>query len=268
VGKEKQLHIIAIDWSGAASGARRKIWLAEYRDCHVTRLECGRSRDEIADHLIELAQGDSELVVGLDFAFSLPAWFLDERRLTAASELWALASEDAERWLRGCEPPFWGRPGRQRPRMPAEYRLTDRAVPSMNGILPKSVFQVGGPGAVGTGSLRGMPFLHRLKNAGFTIWPFDDRSGPTIIEIYPRVLTGSIVKSNGEARASRIRERYPTITDETATKASSSDDAFDALVSALVMGTHASELRNLRRTTNDCVRKEGWIWCRESPLPA
>jgi hypothetical protein len=251
------LRVIAIDWSGAASGARRTIWLAECRDGEVTRLECGRSRDEIADHLIELAELDPDLVVGLDFAFSLPAWFLRERALADATGLWALASEGAEQWLGGCEPPFWGRPGKSRPTMPAEYRITDRAVPSMNGILPKSVFQVGGAGAVGTGSLRGMPILHRLKQAGFSIWPFDDRWGPTIIEIYPRVLTGTIVKSNGVERASRISECYPAISGEIASKAGSSDDAFDALVSALVMGTYAGELRDLRATTGRS-RAEGF----------
>lgn len=262
------MRVIAIDWSGAATGARRKIWLAECRDGEVTRLECGRSRDEIANHLIELADRDPDLVVGLDFAFSLPAWFLDERGLTHASDLWALASDGAEQWLSQCEPPFWGRPGKRRPTMPAEYRITDRAVPSMNGILPKSVFQVGGAGAVGTGSLRGMPILHRLNQAGFSVWPFDDGSGPTIIEIYPRVLTGTIVKSNGAERALRISERYPTISREIRSKAGSSDDAFDALVSALVMGTHASALGDLRPTAAVRILKEGWIWCPESPLPA
>jgi hypothetical protein len=44
------MRMIAIDWSGARSGARRKIWLAEWCDGEVTRLECGRSRDEIAVH--------------------------------------------------------------------------------------------------------------------------------------------------------------------------------------------------------------------------
>lgn len=78
------MRVIAIDWSGATSGARRRIWLAEYRDGEVARLECGKSRDQIADHLIELAECDPDLVVGLDFAFSLPAWFLDERGLMRA----------------------------------------------------------------------------------------------------------------------------------------------------------------------------------------
>ena len=35
---------IAIDWSGAKSGARSRIWLAEVRDGCLTRLESGRDR--------------------------------------------------------------------------------------------------------------------------------------------------------------------------------------------------------------------------------
>jgi hypothetical protein len=260
------MRVIAIDWSGAATGARRKIWLAECRDGEISRLECGRGRDEIADHLIDLAARDPDLVVGLDFAFSLPAWFLVERGLTDASELWSLATKESEQWLAGCEPPFWGRPGKGRPPIAEEYRITDRAVPSTNGILPKSVFQIGGAGAVGTGSLRGMPILHRFKQAGLSIWPFDGRSGPTIVEIYPRVLTGMIVKSNGIQRMSRLSERHPALSPEVTNKAASCDDAFDAVVSALVMAQHIDELATLRATADDRVRKEGWIWCRESPL--
>ncbi len=88
------LRVIAIDWSGAKSGARRKIWLAEARvgrdgsEPEIVRLECGRSRREIERHLLEEAEREPELIVGLDFAFSLPAWFLREHELTTARELW------------------------------------------------------------------------------------------------------------------------------------------------------------------------------------
>lgn len=136
----------------------------------------------------------------------------------------------------------------------------------MNGILPKSVFQIGGAGAVGTGSLRGMPILHRLKQAGLSVWPLDDRKGPTRIEIYPRVPTGAIVKSNAVERARRLSERCPTADAEIANKAVSSEDAFDALVSALVMARYVDDFAGLRATKNDRVRREGWIWCRESPM--
>jgi hypothetical protein len=50
----------------------------------------------------------------------------------------------------------------------------------------KSVFQIGGAGAVGTGSVRGMPLLAALSADGFSVWPFEDASERMVIEIYPR----------------------------------------------------------------------------------
>lgn len=64
--------VIAVDWSGAVTGAKSKIWLAEVRDGRLTRLEPGRDRDEIVEHLIAEATRDSDLVVGLDFALLFP----------------------------------------------------------------------------------------------------------------------------------------------------------------------------------------------------
>ena len=68
--------ILAVDWSGARTGEARAIWLAEVMGGRLIRLECGRSREEVVAHLLEEAERDPELVVGLDFAFSLPEWFL------------------------------------------------------------------------------------------------------------------------------------------------------------------------------------------------
>ena len=44
---------------------------------------------------------------------------------------------------------------------------------SVPGLSPKSIFQLAGPGAVGPGSLRGMPLLTTLRDRGFAVWPFD-----------------------------------------------------------------------------------------------
>src|ERR1035438_6219537 len=44
----------------------------------------------------------------------------------------------------------------------------------VKGIAPKSPFQIGGAGAVGTGTLRGIPELERLHEAGFRVWPFEE----------------------------------------------------------------------------------------------
>ena len=66
------MRVIAIDWSGDASGAKKKTWLAEVVDGRLKRLEAGRDRDETATHLIAEAARDPAMVVGIDFAFSLP----------------------------------------------------------------------------------------------------------------------------------------------------------------------------------------------------
>ena len=64
--------VIAIDWSGAKSGASSKIWLAEVYDGRLVRLESGRNRGQLVAHLIRDASADNDVVVGLDFAFSFP----------------------------------------------------------------------------------------------------------------------------------------------------------------------------------------------------
>src|SRR5688572_17311154 len=144
-----------------------------------------------------MATDDPNMVIGLDFAFSMPAWFLEQRGITSAAELWALADREADDWLAACAWPFWGRPGVPCPKdLPDPLRRTDRDVPRTGSIRPKSVFQVGGAGAVGTGSLRGMRTLHRLRAAGFSIWPFDPPGWPRVVEIYPRLLTGPVNKSS------------------------------------------------------------------------
>ena len=254
------MRLIAIDWSGDRGGAHRKIWLAEAAAGNLVRLESGRDRQEIAEHLIAEAERTPGLVVGLDFAFSLPEWFLHERGLAGAKDLWALVDREGEQWLAACQPPFWGRPGRGRPHVPAEYRSTDRAVPATAGIRPKSVFQIGGAGAVGTGSLRGMPVLHRLNRAGFSVWPFDPPGRPQVVEIYPRVLTGPVNKSDPAGRAAYLAERYPQLGAGVLASAISSEDAFDAAVSALVMSGHERDLMTLPAVADHRSLLEGLIW--------
>ena len=43
--------VIAVDWSGAKTGARRKMWLAEVCGGRLQRLESGRDRCELIEHL-------------------------------------------------------------------------------------------------------------------------------------------------------------------------------------------------------------------------
>lgn len=79
-----------------------------------------------------------------------------------------------------------------------QFRQTELDVRA-RGIRPKSVFQLVGAGQVGRGSLYGMQALHRLAAAGFRIWPFDPPGRPLVVEIFPRLLTRAVVKSNAQA---------------------------------------------------------------------
>lgn len=254
---------IAIDWSGAKKGAGKRIWLAEVSEGRLVRLENGRSREEVVEHLISIACEDLNFVVGFDFAFSLPAWFLEERGLASAPRLWNVAADEAEDWLAAREPPFWGKPGRGRPDLGADrdhYRRTERETPTTKGIRPKSVFQIGGAGAVGTGSLRGMPMLLCLKKRGFSVWPFHPPDRPQVVEIYPRLLTGPVNKSGVTERADYLDERCPALDDALRLKAVCSEDAFDAAASALVMHEHRDELETLMQAEDSNTMMEGEIW--------
>ena len=71
-----------------------------------------RDREGLTEHLITPAQHDPDMIVGLDFAFSFPAWFVRQQGCASAHDVWTACEERGEDWLRACTPPFWGRPGR------------------------------------------------------------------------------------------------------------------------------------------------------------
>jgi hypothetical protein len=262
--------VVAVDWSERRVGERRYIWTARVRGGELVELVNGRTRVQVIDHLMAAsatpASGrDSRLVVGLDFAFSAPAWYLRQRRLSSARALWELAATEGEGWLARCEAPFWGRPGFGRPELPQHFRRTELAVAAAGGIGPKSVFQIGGAGAVGTGTVRGMPSLLALQGAGLSIWPFDPPGSRTVLEIYPRLLTGPVIKRRQMAREAYLAESGVRLAPDLARIAAGNEDAFDAAVSAVVMSEHAGALSLLEQTTDAETLLEGQIW---SPPPA
>lgn len=253
--------IVAVDWSGAKRAAQRRIWLCEVRDGDVVRLESGRGREEIADHLIEEAAGDPDLLVGLDFAFSFPAGFLEKRAHRTVETVWREAESLGEKWLAHCPFPFWGKPGCKKPPLGDRlFRRTELEVAAEGGRRPTSVFQIGGAGAVGVGSIRGMPILARLRGAGFSVWPFHEAALPAAIEIWPRLYMGSVRKKRAGERARFLRERHPELDAGVRDAAAASDDAFDALVSALHMERHRWSFALLTRAADRTGRLEGEIW--------
>jgi hypothetical protein len=254
------MDVVAVDWSGAAQGASTHIWLAHVVEGELEALRNGRTRQEVTDDLVTLRSATPDgLIAGLDFSFSFPWWFLREQSCASVDDMWQLAEREGETWLSECAPPFWGRPGRPRPALPEHFRRAEQSL-SVGGISAKSTFQVGGAGAVGTGSVRGMPHLRQLRAAGFSIWPFDTPSPWTVLEIYPRLCTGPVNKRNLEQRAQYLEESPWVLPDRFAASMIASEDAFDAAISALVMHEHLAELAELQQTSDPVALLEGDVW--------
>jgi SAM-dependent methyltransferase len=256
-----------VDWSGARAGGGRRSWLAEVHGDELVVLQNRWSVESLLAWLVARVERDPALVLGLDFAFSFPAWFVTERFAGKVEVAWEQASASGETWLRDVASPFWGRPGTRRPVLEGDrghLRATEQELAGAYG-RPKSVFQIGGAGAVGTGSIRGMPLLAHLRKAGFAVWPFDSPALPLVVEIYPRALTGPVVKSDPAARRSYLDAwRWPA--DPAARSAvAETEDAFDAAVSARQMLLHAVEFSDLP-AADERERVEGRIWLPAAPL--
>jgi hypothetical protein len=259
------IRVTAIDWSGAKAGERNKIWLAEVVGGRMVRLESGRTREEVVAHLSSEVASGQRMIVGLDFAFSFPLWFCRELGASDGPGVWRAVAEHGEEWLATCPRPFWGRPGKKRPALPAHFRETEAHAAEELRTQPKSVFQIGGGGAVGTGSIRGMPHLETLHSAGFSIWPFQSPTLPMVLEIYPRTLTGPVVKSDPASRATYLDGRFPEMTAAHHLAAATSEDAFDAAVSAVLMARHLDEILALAWPDDGVIRLEGAIWSPVGP---
>lgn len=250
---------IAVDWSGAVQ-PRGKLWLAQALDGRLVRLDAFASREALAAELVAQCSTRPGTVIGLDFSFSMPAWFVRRLELSSAFELWDRVAEEGEGWLRRCDSPFWGRAGTTKPAGLECLRRTELDVSSAFAATPKSIFQLAGAGAVGTGSLRGMPYLAKLRNEGFSIWPFDEPRGPLVVEIYPRLLTGPVVKSSAEARSAYLKRHALPADRALVSRAAESEDAFDAAISALAMERHRGQLRSLAADRTSPYDIEGRIW--------
>jgi hypothetical protein len=85
-------------------------------------------------------------------------------------------------------------------------------------------------------------------------------------EIYTRLMTGAVNKSSEAARTAYLAKKraenalYMGLSRVVLAKARESEDAFDALVSAMVMVEHRGEFAWLRRTEDEVFRLEGITW--------
>jgi hypothetical protein len=291
--------VVAVDWSGRVdkAGQRRHIWAGIWTAGKVT-LEAGRTREELVEWLIALAKETPRMVVSLDCCFSFPAWFLTEHGCATVFDFWRKVAEgQGERWLaRECKEVerdvrFWGAPhkrpeefcGKNLHRMLRRTDVDNKITPKLagedpvraakvKGITPKSPFQIGGSGSVGKGSLRAMPFLLRLSKAGFRVWPYESaqlsstKPRPLLVEMYTRLMTGAVAKSNEEARRKYLAakkksdELYLGLKPTVMQKAQGSEDSFDALVSCMEMVRWRAEFGALKATKDKVLKLEGITW--------
>ena len=299
--KEGMERVVAVDWSGdKGPGQRKKLWAGVWTAATGrVRLESGRTREELIGWLVEMARETPRMVVGVDCCFSFPAWFLEEHGCATVFEFWEkVAAGKGEEWLhRECEDGrFWGVAGSRRTgKRPAEFcgdglrrmmRVTDyenkiavreeggdaERAAKMFGITPKSPFQIGGSGSVGTGSLRAMPWLMKMREAGFRVWPFEgaaldrDRPRPLLVEMYTRLLTGSVKKSNAAARREYLLNKkktdaaYAGLSRGVLVKAQGSEFAFEALVFWVVMLRWRAVFAGMRATLDKVARLESVTW--------
>jgi hypothetical protein len=252
---------MAVDWSGALKGASKHIWLAEVVHGQIVRLEDGWTREGLINHLIEQGRNDLNVIVGIDFAFSMPGWFVESRGAKNGPEFWENVATEGETWLGDCPWPFWGKHEAKRPKDVELFRSTEKLVRDRHGVQAFSTFQMIGRGNVSTGSIRGMPLLRQLRTAGWRVWPFDQPGFPMVIEIFPTLLTDPKVTKLKLAPDVLLANEFPELSSKWIEIASSSDDAFDAAVSALVMARHVDGLCALPDLTKSSFHQlEGWIW--------
>lgn len=77
-------------------------------------------------------------------------------------------------------------------------------------------------------------------------------------------MTGKVDKTNKNSRRKYLDRNFPGIDNAIRDAGCSCDDAFDALVSALVMARHIDELMALAQISDETTQLEGQIWLPDS----
>lgn len=291
---------LGIDWSGA-KGQYRGIAIAECRNDRqaprlipppgpaerqgrTTRQASGRHwrRAAVVDYLCQRLAGKERLLIGLDFAFSLP-WIPGEGYLAGrvpevdtAFELWQridAASADACDFHAGpviqhpdFAPSFWTQ-GPQPPDWRHDKRLTEIACAEATGTRPETPFKLIGAKQVGKASLSGIRCLrairHRLSEQ-VAIWPFEPIDGRSVLlEIYPTLFRHQALRSIDKIREidqlalglDRLGSDRPA-----GLPPSFSDHEGDALISAAGMRWWVLQNGRLPRVAPSRVSREGWIF--------
>jgi hypothetical protein len=234
--------VIAVDWSGAKhTGPKSGIWVAVVEHGRLVHSEPVPNRE----HAVALVEAcAAPVLAGFDFSFGFPAWFAREHGCVTIADVWSMAARDGEQWLASPPaPPFW----RTHCKVPVEqrFRRCEEAL-RQTGFAAKSIFQLVGNGQVGAGSVRGMPHLARLRGGGFAIWPFDDATDHTVIEIYPSLMR-RLAPHHDVGPFRNEHER-------------------DAVVSARVIWDQRETVAALNAATDPTTLIEGDVWIPSSSL--
>lgn len=272
---------IAIDWSGG----RRN-----YRGIAVARCANGRegphlvrpatrqwTRTGIADWLLQEVAKGQRLLVGLDFAFGFPyeadLGYLggQARGVETIFDLWSLIERSSSTepdygcaafiadplyaelfWHRGPRPTAWVE----------RHRQAEAACVAETKTWPDSLYKLLGPKQVGKASLTGIRVLNRLRAAGnVAVWPFEDRQGCTLVEIYPTLFRKCATKSTAKIKSLAVLNAALGHFDSGPAAVSPdrlSDHDGDALISAAGLRAFAPQLEMWE--VPDQVRREGWIF--------
>jgi hypothetical protein len=114
--------------------------------------------------------------------------------------------------------------------------------------------------------------LLKLREAGFRTWPFEaaafdgPQPRPLLVEMYTRLLTGAVKKSNPTARKAYLADRrkadaaFVGISRKVLAAAEGSEDGFDALVCMVEMVRWRAEFPELKATEDKTLRLEGITW--------
>lgn len=278
-----------IDWSGAVGEFPSGLALASIGPDGAPELigpERRWSRQAILDWLLELANADEDILIGLDLSLGFPfhdqgSFFPEWSDSPAdARALWALVDDlcaedrhlasnsflthpQARRHFRhgkgNVGDLFEGGVGRLR-----EVERHQRATRQANSW---SCFNLVGAGQVGKSSLTGMRMMHRLGGR-IPTWPFDllPERGPAIIEIYTTMAAraaGLPANTSKIRDAATLKRCLSTFGADAPRRLHRLDDhATDALLTAAWM-RRASQDRALwspELLTPDIAQTEGWTF--------
>jgi hypothetical protein len=225
------------------------------------------SRTEAVRWIQELI-GEKRALIGLDFAFGFPQneislnWEYVERLCGESPNFYGgeffRISNGAHSHL--VNSPWWRRDSR----FIGHLRATERAAKLTTGAAPQSVFNAVGKAQVGPSSISGMRallYLQRASGHQISIWPFNeiDNNRSVMVEIFPRYFPCSKSMSPKLYDHASLNSALSAFGSEPVTKAPTSEDEGDALLSAAALRFLSTEAA-LFQSYDQVIQQEGWIF--------